>query len=482
MKIFVSYTHDSVEHSRSVLMLSNHLRGIGFDCDIDQYHVNQRWPQWMEERIEWADNVLVVCTETYLKRWKNQEVPGVGLGAQWESLLTRQYLYESPEVNDKFVPVVFEQSELRFIPKPLADVTRVVVGKDFSMLESLSNRLLRISPAQKPPLRTSLSPIALAEGFFFHPVPQDEVPITQFDPEAIGLHQEPEEIGSNMFPVFIPNQIHTAKITLKRGTRFDDRVGSIWNKLGCQGTAPTDYLIDYSQLYSFNAFEGVLWNELIRTKVIKCTDPLPSDKWTRSNVLGDQNKLIKLLNRCLRHLCENNGTPYQITHSHKMRCHLFAAKSGQPEGKLRAFALKSAATRTVYKAIYDKKQPNTNLIQHWQHEAFRHKFIRYSDQWFFVLTPFWAFTGDGSSDPSKWQKKSSSNMRKPERNRAVVGHVMFWASVLCQEPDMLNSARGFRIMRPTVLSISPSIRDSDWMTIADKNERNELQADMDVLL
>ncbi len=51
LKVFSSYTHDSSSHSRRVLNLSNWLRHEGFDCDIDQYHVNQNWPAWMERNI-----------------------------------------------------------------------------------------------------------------------------------------------------------------------------------------------------------------------------------------------------------------------------------------------------------------------------------------------------------------------------------------------------------------------------------------------
>jgi|SRR5438093_10797243 len=97
--VFISYTHDSPAHSRRVLELSNWLRGEGFDCDIDQYHANQDWPAWMERKIEYSDFVLVICTPIYLRRWRNNERPGVGLGAQWESLLTRQHLYLAPGFN-----------------------------------------------------------------------------------------------------------------------------------------------------------------------------------------------------------------------------------------------------------------------------------------------------------------------------------------------------------------------------------------------
>ena len=65
-KVFISYSHDSPEHAERVLDLSDRLRQDGIDCHIDQYEVSppEGWPRWMEDRIEWADFVLVVCTET----------------------------------------------------------------------------------------------------------------------------------------------------------------------------------------------------------------------------------------------------------------------------------------------------------------------------------------------------------------------------------------------------------------------------------
>ena len=49
----------------------------------------------MERTIASSKFVLVVCTAIYLRRWNNDEKPGVGLGAQWESLLTRQHLTDT---------------------------------------------------------------------------------------------------------------------------------------------------------------------------------------------------------------------------------------------------------------------------------------------------------------------------------------------------------------------------------------------------
>ncbi|MBE2203534.1 MAG: toll/interleukin-1 receptor domain-containing protein [Chthoniobacterales bacterium] len=480
-KVFISYTQESDEHSHHALALSNALRGLGFESDIDQYHVNERWPSWMEGRLEWADFVLVICTETYLRRWKNDEKDGVGLGAQWESLLTRQYLYESPQRNDKFIPVVFESADLKFIPKPLADVTRVVVGPQLEFLDRLRSRLLGIPPAEMPPIRTSLAPIAVAEGFFQK---SSLIGENQFDPQDIGLHHEPESIASNLFPVVFPETIYSAKIGVKRGskTEFFSRVKKAWEKLGNSGKPPSDFFVDYGIVYTFQNFEQPLWKELFANKTLINPGHFKASKWAESAVMGDRSKFIKLLNRCLQHLCEHNSTPYQMAYSKKMKCHLFAVKAGTREGTLKALALKTFGDRTIYKAIPDKKSDDPNAIQHWKHEAFRHKFMRFGQKWYFILVPFWAFTCDGVNSPSKWQKKSSSNMRKPEKNRAVLGHVLFWASVLCREPDLIESGEGFRIQRPIGLSLSPSIKDADWVKLAKSDEQKEMTADMGVLL
>jgi hypothetical protein len=45
-KVFISYSHDSPEHSERVLALSNRLRALGIDAELDRYHVRptQGWP------------------------------------------------------------------------------------------------------------------------------------------------------------------------------------------------------------------------------------------------------------------------------------------------------------------------------------------------------------------------------------------------------------------------------------------------------
>ena len=480
--VFISYTHDSPAHSRRVLELSNWLRGEGFDCDIDQYHANQDWPAWMERKIEYSDFVLVICTPIYLRRWRNNEKPGVGLGAQWESLLTRQHLYLAPGFNTKFVPVLFEEEHVSSIPTPLTNVTRVIVH-DGTEYGRVRDRLLNIAPAAKPPLRTSLAPFSVADGFFSEGLRLSKRRPTRaesagFDHRSLGLLPCKETVFSNIFPVVYPPQIEVAKVTLKRGARFDQLLQRVWNEEHNIDPPPVDYFIDARVLYRFASESDRVWQLMIQRKMLRSLPPKAASEWAQSDRMADKNQFIKLLNRSLDQLCATPCMSQQLKWSREMRCHLFVAKPATHVGKIRVKAITKESTREVYKVIRDKRSDDPNAIQHWQHQAFRHYFVRFGDRWFLNVIPFWAFTSDGQTHPSRWQKSSSANMRKPEKNRAVLGHVMFWASILCREPDLIRRSEPFRIERPIELELIPSINDDAWINIARDAEREELIADL----
>jgi len=469
VKLFTSYTHDSPEHMKRVLELSNSLRrDAGIDSDIDQYYTKPNWPLWMEQKIEWADYVLIVCTETYLRRWNAEEPPGKGLGAQWESLLTRQDLYEMGQKNEKFIPIAFDPSDLDFIPKPLRASTRVAVGSDLSKISDLVNVILDIPKASKPPIRTSLAPIPCADGFFFDHSPQGSF--------NLGLHSDEETLHTNMFVVDYPDTIYRAKANVKNAETFDDKLRKAWFELGNKPPVPSDFFFERGNISSFRNFNAPVWQELLKSMAITASGIITSKSQALSEIHSAKANFIKLLNRSLDHHCANIGTQYRIAYSKDMNCHLFIRKDDSNDsGSVTTKALKVKSSRTVFQAIYKASSDGKTDIQHWKHIAFRHRFVRYGATWYLTLTPFWAFTQDGRTKSSRWQKTSSFNMQKPEKNRAVLGHVAFWESVLCAEPDLLEIESRFRLRPAPRLSVSPSIRDKDWVKIADEKEKKDFQ-------
>lgn len=124
-KVFISYSHDSLEHADRVRELSDRLRADGIDCILDQYEVSppEGWPRWMDRQIRDADFVLMICTDTYYRRVMGEERPGTGLGVRWEGHLIYQHIYNPGTVNAKFIPVLLESGEANHIPAPVQGVT-----------------------------------------------------------------------------------------------------------------------------------------------------------------------------------------------------------------------------------------------------------------------------------------------------------------------------------------------------------------------
>ena len=101
------------------------------DCEIDAYHVSpeEGWPGWMRRQLQERDFCIVVCTETYSRRFAGNEAPGTRKGAKWEGRLLRQILYEN-EKNECVIPVIFDPADVNHIPLELRDVTHYDLSTD----------------------------------------------------------------------------------------------------------------------------------------------------------------------------------------------------------------------------------------------------------------------------------------------------------------------------------------------------------------
>lgn len=83
-RVFVSYSHDSPEHRKRILGLSERLRQDGVLTVLDQYVIGtpqEGWPRWMLNQLDQANFILLICTETYYRRFRGYEEPGKGKGA-----------------------------------------------------------------------------------------------------------------------------------------------------------------------------------------------------------------------------------------------------------------------------------------------------------------------------------------------------------------------------------------------------------------
>jgi len=149
IKVFISYSHDSPTHMDRVWNLSERLRRDGIDCTIDQHEASppEGWPRWCRDRLDEADFVIVVCTAIYYERYLGKVV-GSGLGVNWEGHAISQDLYDSESKNRKFIPVVFRNKDVPYIPRELRSTTRFVLKSD-AAYDGLLRRITN-QPERRP--------------------------------------------------------------------------------------------------------------------------------------------------------------------------------------------------------------------------------------------------------------------------------------------------------------------------------------------
>lgn len=135
-RVFISYSHDSPEHKEWVLQVSEQLRVNGLECSIDRYvhgFPPEGWPSWMENQIEQADYVLLVCTPVYLQRFRGEDTAG-GRGVTFEGLIITQTLYDAFNHNTKFIPVIPETGCIDHVPLTLKRYNSYSLPKDYDAL------------------------------------------------------------------------------------------------------------------------------------------------------------------------------------------------------------------------------------------------------------------------------------------------------------------------------------------------------------
>ena len=177
-KVFISYAHETDFHNEKVFELSERLRSEGIDCSIDQYEISPRegWPRWSRNQIKHADFVLVICTETYERRFEGSESRGTGAGAKWEGAIITQELYNSEGNNTKFIPIVFDSNDVKHIPTEMRGGTYYILNSE-TEYDDLYRHLTNQPKAVKRELgRLRSLPVRSRKETFTSNEPNNEAP------------------------------------------------------------------------------------------------------------------------------------------------------------------------------------------------------------------------------------------------------------------------------------------------------------------
>ena len=163
IKVFISYSHDSEQHKKWVLTLSNTLRQHGINCQMDQYVtvVEEGWMLWMQQQIENADFVLLVCTKKYLDRFQKHSDGGVGKGVAWEGALLTQIFYDRFSTNKKIIQVLSDDGgNIEHIPLILRAFPYFFIPSNYEGLLRFLTDQPKILP---PPVQPNIPNLGTAD-------------------------------------------------------------------------------------------------------------------------------------------------------------------------------------------------------------------------------------------------------------------------------------------------------------------------------
>lgn len=137
-KVFLSYSHDSLEHKKWVLDLATRLRSNGVESIIDQWSLGpgDDLPHFMEQNLANADRVLMICSENYVQK-ANAGAGGVG----YEKMIVTADLLRQIDSN-KVIPLI-RQSGTCAVPTFLQTKLYLDFSRD-DQLELAFDDLVRV--------------------------------------------------------------------------------------------------------------------------------------------------------------------------------------------------------------------------------------------------------------------------------------------------------------------------------------------------
>jgi hypothetical protein len=136
--VFISYSHDSPAHKKWVGELAGKLVQNGVEVILDQWDLGlgDDVPKFMEKSVGKADRVLMICTESYVRK-----ADGGKGGVGYEAMVVTGELVRKLETN-KFIPVIRQSGPEALVPKSVS--TRLYVNlSEGRVFEEEFEKLLR---------------------------------------------------------------------------------------------------------------------------------------------------------------------------------------------------------------------------------------------------------------------------------------------------------------------------------------------------
>lgn len=136
-RVFISYSWDSEEHKRWVKNLADKMREDGIDTYLDQDDLDpgDRLPAFMEENIQKADYVVMICTPHYKEKADTRSG-----GAGYEGNIISGELF-SKHNEKKYIPIVRSGNPAEVMPTFLSGKLAIILDEGASDYQENYNDL-----------------------------------------------------------------------------------------------------------------------------------------------------------------------------------------------------------------------------------------------------------------------------------------------------------------------------------------------------
>jgi hypothetical protein len=270
---------------------------------------------------------------------------------------------------------------------------------------------------------------------------------------------KPERILSNLLRVTrLPTRVFHAYTDCTSGKVVRERL----NEAGAQDAQEWSYR--GKAIVSVHDLSTREWRRICDPGTVEEFDV---DDWTNSLDEDRQNDFVALLNQCLRTRLQRLHVRFDAEEKYY---HFTATKDLKPR-VVRYRSLAKDASRKVF-LDYTKKVDDA-IWTYYRHHAFYGRFRQFGEEWFLQIDPTYRFTSDGRQVHHN-ASKLLSGIRKLEKNPAVLGQAVMWASLLKdpETPDMFADAPYPHLRFGDFLAFeSPvGISDDEWLSSDDDPE------------
>lgn len=255
--------------------------------------------------------------------------------------------------------------------------------------------------------------------------------ITLSLPKDAGVYLPPrpkiETIYSNLLEVVsFAHDLYIAETDYRR----DNHVWAAFKELDVR--VGSEWVLSGKQIVSFYNLDEYPWSAICDSGTIERFD---TREWAFSDDPDKQRLFVWLLRKALR----EKLWP-EVRFSKDKHCYYFRATNDLSPRTLPYRSLSHSTSRKVFRAYYSTKRPGE--VSFYRHSAFKDQFLCFDATWYLEITPTYYYTGNGH-DPYLFADDQLSGIKRLEKNPAVLGQVVMWASHLTREPDLFHDTYPF---------------------------------------